>query len=87
MGIFEAKTKFSEICEEVATSGEPTEISRRGKPLVRIVPLPSNRESGSTVWDKVNAWEAAEDASDSDFERPPRKSTDRDPFANYWEEA
>ena len=87
LGIFEAKTKLSEICEEVATSGEPTEISRRGKPLVRIIPLPKENESGSSIWNRVEAWEAANIEIDSDFERPPRESTTRDPLADYWEEA
>lgn len=39
IGIFEAKAKLSEICEHVASSKEPMVVTRRGKPLVRILPL------------------------------------------------
>lgn len=38
-GIFEAKTKLSEICEEVAKTGLPVTITRRGLALVRIDPI------------------------------------------------
>ncbi len=41
VGIFEAKTKLSEICEEVATSHESVLVTRRGTPLVRIDPVES----------------------------------------------
>jgi prevent-host-death family protein len=89
IGIFEAKTKLSEICEEVARTGRPAEISRRGKPLVRIVPLAEEDDSssGSQVWDRVRKWEASHpDAENEEFEIPLRHSTDRDPLSNYWEE-
>lgn len=49
VGIFEAKTKLSEICEHVATRGEAVVITRRGKPLVRIAPVEDAKE---TVWQK-----------------------------------
>jgi prevent-host-death family protein len=38
IGIFEIKSKLSEICHEVALTGEPIAITKRGKPLVRILP-------------------------------------------------
>jgi len=38
-GIFEAKTKFSQLCDEVARTGESVMVTRRGKPLVRIDPI------------------------------------------------
>ena len=37
IGLFEAKTKFSEICERVAASHETIIVTRRGKPLVTIL--------------------------------------------------
>lgn len=39
VGIFEAKTKLSELCEQVAESREPVVVTRRGAPLVRIDPI------------------------------------------------
>jgi len=86
IGIFEAKTRLSEICEEVARTGRPAEISRRGKPYVRIVPLTESRGSGSPIWDKVEAWDAAHPVGEEDFEVPNRWSMERDPLTNYWEE-
>ena len=48
VGIFEAKTRLSEICEEVAKSGHGVVVTRRGKPLVRIEPVV---EEGLSVWE------------------------------------
>lgn len=45
VGIFEAKAKLSEICDQVASSRESMIVTRRGKPLVRIVPLDTPAES------------------------------------------
>ena len=38
IGIFEAKTKLPSVCDQVAASGQPVTISRRGKPLVVVSP-------------------------------------------------
>ena len=38
VGLFEAKTKLSELCEEVARTRQPVTVTRRGKPLMRIEP-------------------------------------------------
>jgi len=40
VGIFEAKTHFTALCDEVVRSGEPTVVSKRGKPLVIVMPAP-----------------------------------------------
>lgn len=39
VGIFEAKTHFTSLCEEVVRTGEATMVSKRGKPLVMVVPV------------------------------------------------
>ncbi|MBN1270120.1 MAG: type II toxin-antitoxin system Phd/YefM family antitoxin [Kiritimatiellae bacterium] len=39
VGIFDAKTRLSEICDEVAESREPVVVTKRGTPLVRIDPV------------------------------------------------
>lgn len=41
VGMFEAKTRFSEICQEVAESREPVVVTRRGEPMVQIDPVAS----------------------------------------------
>ncbi|MFQ5687649.1 MAG: type II toxin-antitoxin system Phd/YefM family antitoxin [Candidatus Scalindua sp.] len=48
IGLFEAKTRLSEICEKVRKERQPVLITRRGKPLVRIDPI-ENTHNG--VWD------------------------------------
>lgn len=45
IGIFEAKTKLSEICEEVARTHMPVTITRRGIALVCIEPIAEQRMS------------------------------------------
>ena len=44
-GIFEAKTKLSDICDEVARTGLPVLVTRRGMALVRIEPVQDQRMS------------------------------------------
>ena len=41
VGIFEAKTHLSAICDEVASTREPVTVTKRGKPIVRIDPMDS----------------------------------------------
>ena len=53
VGVFEAKTRLSEICEAVASSGEPVTVTRRGKPLVRIDPL---EEGPATIRERREAY-------------------------------
>lgn len=51
LGIFEIKTKLSQICEEVARTNEEVLVTRRGKPFVRIVPISHKEAGGSEVWE------------------------------------
>lgn len=44
VGMFDAKTRFSEIVEQVTSTGQPVTITNRGRPTVEIVPC---RESPS----------------------------------------
>lgn len=37
IGIFDAKTHFSEICDKVAATGAEYVVTRRGRPVARIV--------------------------------------------------
>ena len=38
VGLVEAKTRLSELCREVAESGQPILIQRRGTPIAELVP-------------------------------------------------
>lgn len=38
VGIFDAKTRFSEIVERVQSTGQPITVTNRGRPAVEIVP-------------------------------------------------
>ena len=51
IGLFEAKTKLSELCEQVAKRRQPVVITRRGRPLVRIEPVGPGKGMSSSVWD------------------------------------
>lgn len=51
IGIFEAKTKLSQICEQVHETHEPVLITKRGVPLVRIEPITSRSQGPSAIWE------------------------------------
>ena len=51
IGLFEAKTRLSELCQEVSEGGEEILITRRGKPWVRLLAW---KEGGKApdVWEE-----------------------------------
>ena len=80
IGIFEAKTRLSEICDEVARTQVPVTITRRGTALVLIEPMARPR---LTIKERraiyVAAHGADEDADAKDFE-PAKRSRQRSTF-------
>ncbi len=52
IGLFEVKTRLSELCGKVAETGEVYTITRRGKPIARIEPVAPSA-AGSAIWDRV----------------------------------
>lgn len=79
IGLFEAKTKFSEICERVAAGGEAIVVTRRGKPLVKIEPISKREAKPSSVWDRRAEYEKKYGKMTEDFPIPSRqKQTWRD---------
>lgn len=80
IGIFDAKTKLSEICEQVAETHEAVTITKRGKPLVRIDPV---EEAVQTIRERRGVYMVAHGASEKqdgvDFE-PATRSTDVSDF-------
>ena len=73
VGLFEAKTKLSEICDQVAQSGQAVVVTRRGKPLVRIDPI---HEKPMTIRERRADYMArhgsGEQIDEMDFEAPER---------------
>ncbi|TVR32317.1 MAG: type II toxin-antitoxin system Phd/YefM family antitoxin [Spirochaetaceae bacterium] len=58
VGMFEAKTKLSELCDEVHRTGETVLVTRRGKPFVCIVPYREIESAGSPVWEARERYES-----------------------------
>jgi prevent-host-death family protein len=68
IGIFEAKTKFPGLCDQVVRSGAPVLVSRRGKPLVVVSPAQPPTAPGGGILDQWREWAAShEEAGGSDF--------------------
>ena len=73
IGLFEAKTKLSEICERVAAKGVAVIVTRRGKPLVRIEPIKSTKAGRKSVWDRRAEYENKHGSLNESFELPPKE--------------
>jgi prevent-host-death family protein len=44
VGLFDAKTRLSELVEQVANGGDDILITRRGKAVARLVPIDESSE-------------------------------------------
>lgn len=66
IGIFEAKTKLSDICNEVARTHLPVIITRRGAALVRIEPMVQQK---MTIRERRVIYQAAHGAEEPDDAR------------------
>ena len=83
IGLFEAKTKFSAICDQVATRGLPVVVTRRGKPLVRIVPIHPAGVKPKSVWDNRADYVKINGPLTGNFALPRReKQTWRNPLGD-----
>lgn len=75
--LFDAKNRFSELCQTVASTGEPCIVTRRGKPLVRLVPAVGASECPNfpraSVWDTVAEGQAKYGPIEEEIELPKRK--------------
>lgn len=49
MGLFDAKTRLSELVEQVAQGGDDIVITRRGKAVARLVPIEPESEVESAL--------------------------------------
>jgi prevent-host-death family protein len=78
IGLFEAKAKLSELCTKVSETGEIYTITRRGKPLVKLVavtmePDPSKEFRHLSIGEARSAYEAKYGPITEDVELPPRE--------------
>ncbi len=75
IALYDAKNRLSELCNKVAKSGEPCVISRRGRPIVKLVPI-DDSDAGASVWGSVAESRAKFGSlygrADADFEVPDR---------------
>ncbi len=78
VGLFEAKTKLSEICAEVARSGEPVLVLRHGKPLVVISAVVEEKPSLKQRIERYRREHPDEKPEEQDFEVPERDRQVRD---------
>ena len=81
IGLFEAKTKLSEICDAVSIKGKSVTVTRRGKPLVTIEPIPADKSQTKSVWTLRAEYERKHGRLKEEFELPARgKQTWRNPL-------
>ena len=78
VGLFEAKTKLSEICSRVSETGMAYTITKRGKPLVKIVALefesdPLHEFRHLSIGEARKAYETKYGPITEDFDLPPRE--------------
>jgi len=71
IALFDAKNKMSEVCDRVARTKEPVVITRRGRALVRIMPL-EDAPAGSDVWHAFKETRATYGEPEVEFELPER---------------
>ena len=79
-GIFEIKTKLSQICERVAATGESVLVTKRGKPFVRIDPIYPSGDSPSRVWEARERFEKHYSVTDELETSRPQTDSVYNPF-------
>ena len=72
IGIFEVKTKISEICETVKETHEPVIITKRGVPMVKITTIEES-EKQSDIWTKHREFIRKNEPLTEEFSAPSRK--------------
>ena len=76
VALYDAKNRLSELCSTVAETGEPCVISRRGKPIVKLVRV-DDPDGADSVWGTVEESRARFGALDADLEIPERSPAQR----------
>ncbi len=78
IGLFEAKAKLSEVCVEVTETGETCTITKRGKPIVHIIPVnitadPVHEFRHLSICNARKAYESKYGPITDEFELAPRE--------------
>ncbi len=76
IGLFEAKTRLSEICAEVAEENQGVIVTRRGEPLVEIRPI---AKAGQSIWEARDAYVGSKGLWKKDL-TPPERTLDNPPI-------
>lgn len=87
IGIFEAKTKLSEICTQVKEAGAEYIITRRGRPIARITGIVTKRDESTSILTRMAETERehgkiSEDEGDFPEVWLNRRSQRTDPFSD-----
>lgn len=77
IALYDAKNRLSEICSRVVETGQPCVISRRGQPVVKLVPVEPEQSSAS-VWDSIEESQSRYGALEEDFILPKRPEAQRE---------
>ena len=76
VALYDAKNRLSELCNKVTETGEPCIISKRGRPVVKLVPV-EDLGSSSSVWGTVEEAQAKYGPLNEDYDLPERSSETR----------
>lgn len=87
IGIFEAKTKLSEICTQVEEAGAEYVITRRGRPIARITGISTGGDKSTGLLARMAETERehgkiSEDEADFPDVWSDRRSWRPDPFSD-----
>ena len=74
--LYDAKNRLSELCKQVVETGEPCVISRRGRPIVKLVPV-DEEATRASVWETVEEAQAKYGPLDAEVELPERSGEAR----------
>lgn len=85
VGMFDAKTRFSELVEHVYQTGQPITVTNRGKPVAEIAPT-RNPHAGRMTREEAFAqvarlWKTVEPMSKKEIKQAIEEGRDRCPGA------
>ena len=70
IGLFDAKTRLSELCREVNEEGARYIIERRGQPIAELVPIQTEMSAKRSILEDLAAFEAAHPAPNEEPDFP-----------------
>lgn len=83
IGMFDAKTRFSELVDRVQSTGQAITVTNRGKPVAEIAPVRGADRSGMTREEAfaqvANLWKTVEPMSKEEIRESIDEGRDRCP--------